>query len=131
MTERVALIGQEITQVLSGRQELLFAILYGSAATEERFRDLDIAVFVRRDAVPVESELDFAFSLADELEKVAGMPVDVRVVNDAPLPFRFNVRQGQPLLIRDEEAYYAFVERAWDEWLDFEPVAMQYVRDMR
>jgi uncharacterized protein len=131
LTGPVASIGQEIGLALAGREEVLFAILYGSAVTEARYRDFDVAVFVRRDVVPRDAEFDFVFALADELEQVVPLPVDVRVVNDAPLPFRFNVSRGAPLFIRDEELYYAFVERAWDEWLDFEPVANQYLRDMR
>jgi len=39
---------QKLTLVLAGRPEILFAILYGSAATEDRFRDLDIGIFVDR-----------------------------------------------------------------------------------
>lgn len=48
------------------------------------FNDLDIAVWVDRTMVPADSDLDFAFALADELEALVPYSVDVRVVNDAP-----------------------------------------------
>ncbi|MFB0536095.1 MAG: nucleotidyltransferase domain-containing protein [Anaerolineae bacterium] len=116
---------------LQDRPEILFAILYGSAAEGRPFQDLDIGLFVDRASVPVSAELDYAFALADELERVAPHPVDVRVINDAPLPFRYNVSRGIPLLVHDKEVFARFLERTWDEFLDFQPVAMQYLEELQ
>lgn len=116
---------------LQDRPEILFAILYGSAAEGFPFQDLDIGLFVDRASVPVSAELDYAFTLADELERVASCPVDVRVINDAPLPFRYNVSRGIPLLVNDKEVFARFLERTWDEFLDFQPVAMQYLKELQ
>jgi hypothetical protein len=44
--------------------------------------------------------------------------------------FRYHVSKGLPLRINDEEAYFHFLERTWDDYLDFYPVAMPYVRDL-
>jgi predicted nucleotidyltransferase len=116
---------------LQDRPEILFALLYGSAAEGLAFQDLDIGLFVDRASVPASAELDYAFALADELEQVALHPVDVRVINDAPLPFRYNVSRGIPLMVNDKEAFAHFLERTWDEFLDFQPVAMQYLQELQ
>jgi predicted nucleotidyltransferase len=116
---------------LQDRPEILFALLYGSAAEGLAFQDLDIGLFVDRASVPASAELDYAFALADELEQVALHPVDVRVINDAPLPFRYNVSRGIPLMVNDKEAFARFLERTWDEFLDFQPVAMQYLQELQ
>jgi predicted nucleotidyltransferase len=116
---------------LPDRPEILFAILYGSAAEGLPFRDLDIGLFVDRVSVPASAELDYAFALADELEQVASHPVDVRVINDAPLPFRYNVSRGILLMVNDKEVFARFLERTWDEFLDFQPVAMQYLKELQ
>jgi predicted nucleotidyltransferase len=121
---------EALVRCLRNRPEIHFAILYGSAAEGRSFRDLDIGLWVDRASVPVLSELDYSFALADELEQVAPCAVDVRVINDAPLPFRYNVSKGIPLVINHKEAFYHFLERTWDDFLDFEPVAMQYLRDL-
>jgi predicted nucleotidyltransferase len=115
---------------LRDRPEIKFAILYGSAAEGRTFRDLDIAVWVERARLPVSAEFDSAFALADELESVVAHRVDVRVINDAPLAFRYNVSRGIPLLVNDDAAFTHFLERTWDEFLDFQPLAMQYLRDL-
>jgi hypothetical protein len=57
--------------------------------------------------------------------------VDVRIINDAPLPFRYNVSRGIPLVLNDRNAFFQFLERTWDEFLDFQPVAMQYLKELR
>jgi len=116
---------------LTGRPEILFATLYGSAAEGRPYRDVDVALFVDRTQVPAEAELDYSFDLADELERAVPCSFDVRVINDAPLPFRYNVSRGKALVINDHERFYLFLERTWDDWFDFEPVAMRYLRDLK
>jgi len=115
---------------MSGRSEVRFAILYGSAAEGLAFGDLDVGVFVDRAQVSPDTDLDYALALADELAAIVSFPVDVRVINDAPLPFRYNISRGIPLTVQDYERFYAFLEGAWREYLDFQPIAMQYLRDM-
>lgn len=121
----------DLTQHLSGRPEIIFAVLYGSAVDGERYRDLDVGIMVDRARVPAAASLNYAFGMSATLEKALQFPVDVRVLNDAPLPFRYNVSRGRPLLVRDWGAWFDFRERAWDEYLDFQPVALAYLREMR
>ena len=115
---------------LADRPEILFAILYGSASEGRTFRDLDVGLYVDRAQVAASDDLDYAFDLADALEAVAPHPADVRVVNDAPLGFRYNVSRGIPLVVHDAETYARFLERTWDEYLDFEPVARRFLKEM-
>ncbi len=122
---------EKLVQVLQGRREIHFALLYGSAVEGQPFRDLDIGLVVDRTIVPASADWDYAFALADELEDRVAYPVDVRVINEAPLPFRYNVSCGKPLVIHDREAFYRFLERTWDEFLDFKPVALQYLQEVR
>jgi predicted nucleotidyltransferase len=123
-------VKEALVGCLQNWPEFHFAILYGSAAEGRSFRDLDIGLFVDRTLVPASSELNYVFALADELEQVAPCSVDVRVINDAPLPFRYNVSKGIPLVVNHKQAYTHFLERTWDEFLDFQPVAMQYLREL-
>lgn len=122
---------QTLARLLETRLEIRFAILYGSAAEGGRFQDVDIALFMDRSMVPPAADLDYEFSLASELERAVPCPVDVRIINDAPLPFCYQVSRGVALLVHDRPAFYHFLERTWDMFLDFEPVAMQYLKEQR
>jgi len=115
---------------LRDRPEILFGLLYGSAAEGHPFQDLDVGVYVDRARVPPDLDVDYGFSLAEELNRRLPYPVDVRVMNDAPLAFRYNVSCGTPLIVNDREAFLGFLERTWDEYLDFQPIAMQYLKEL-
>ena len=128
---KIASIKKVLIQFLQNRAEIYFAVLYGSAAENQAFRDIDIGLFVNREVVPPASDLDYAFTLADQIQDLIKFPVDVRVVNDAPLPFRYNVSRGIPLVVNDKELYARFLERTWDEYLDFHPVALQYLKEQQ
>ena len=122
---------ETLARSLAGRPEIRFALLYGSAAEGLPFRDLDIGVFVERASVAPESEWAYASALADDLSSAVPYPIDVSVVNDAPLPFRYNVSRGIVLVANDGDALAGFLERTWDEFLDFRPVAMLYLEELR
>ncbi|HLF27045.1 MAG TPA: nucleotidyltransferase domain-containing protein [Anaerolineae bacterium] len=126
LTQRI----DELRALLEGRAEIIFAILYGSASEGRPFRDLDVGLYIDRAQVAASDELDYGFRLADELQAAVSFPVDVRVVNDAPPGFRYNVSRGIPLVVNDAEAYARFLERTWDEFLDFQPVALRYLKEM-
>jgi predicted nucleotidyltransferase len=122
---------QQLASQLALHPEILFAVLYGSAAEGGPFRDLDVGLFVDRSLVPSLKDWDFAFELAADLEAVIPYPVDVRVINDAALPFRYSVSRGVPLLVNDEETWFNFLEWTWIMYFDFQPVAMQYLKEMK
>ncbi len=123
-------IRDKLARHLASRPEIVFAILYGSAAEGRPFRDLDVGIVVDRRRLPSSADLDYAFKLADELENAVPYPIDVRVINDAPLGFRYNVSRGLALLVNDRQAFANFLERTWDEYLDFQPVAARYFKEM-
>ncbi len=119
-----------IAEALASVDGLVAAVLYGSAAEGLPFRDLDIALVVDRRVWPAGEDWDRENRLADRLASFAPFPIDVRVVNDAPLGFRYHVTRGRPVLIRDEEAYAEFVERTWDVYFDFAPFARRYFEEL-
>lgn len=119
-----------LTGALDAREEVLAAFFHGSAEQGRPFRDLDVAVLVDREVVPAGDDLRYSAALADALSRAVAFPVDVRVANDAPPAFRDRVTRGTLLTCRSDAALVRFKERAWDEWLDFRPLALAYLRTM-
>lgn len=128
--ENLSKIKKVLILSLKSYPEIIFAVLYGSAAEGVSFQDLDIGLFVDQELVPVSAELAYIFDLVDNLRQVVEYPVDVRVINDAPLPFRYNVSRGTALVINDVEIFSHFLERTWDEFLDFQPIALGYLKEL-
>jgi predicted nucleotidyltransferase len=121
---------EQLRRRLSGRREIKFAMLYGSAAEGNDYNDLDVALYVDPALISGLDELLYGFRLEDELRQFVAHPVDVRIVNRAPAAFKFNVIKGIPLVIADEAAYYDFRERSWAEYLNLEPLHRAYFAEM-
>lgn len=111
------------------RPEITAVFLYGSAVDGGPSRDLDFAVYVDRSRVPSSGDVDLALALAAEFSEALARPADVVVINDAPLALRYAASRGPVVMARDAEAVARFKERTWDEYCDFGPVALGYLRE--
>ncbi|GAB6101043.1 nucleotidyltransferase domain-containing protein [Thermococcus atlanticus] len=109
-----------IKEFLMGREEVLFAYLHGSFLSGP-FRDIDIAVYT-------DGERDVFYEL--ELEERLGFPVDVRVLNNAPISFIFKVPKGELLFSRDEEKRCDFESRTMGDYHDFQYYLNAYRREI-
>ncbi|MCD6384158.1 nucleotidyltransferase domain-containing protein [Candidatus Sumerlaeota bacterium] len=119
-----------LRELISHRDEVIFAYLHGSFLSGEGFNDIDIAVFVDESHVPREKVLDYEFDLARQLQEVIKFPVDVRILNYAPLGFRYYATSEQVLFSRDEERRCEFLCRTWSAYFDFLPVSELYFKEL-
>ena len=93
----------------------MFAYLHGSFL-EDYFRDIDIAIYLNTE----KKNVLYALNLERELEEEVGFPVDVRILNHAPLSFKFGViEQGVLLFSKDEERLCDFESLTIVEYHDF------------
>ena len=102
-----------LMELLLKRDEIIFAYLHGSFL-EGPFRDIDVAVYVDSETHPFYEE-----ELEEELSNALGLPVDVRVLNEAPVTFRFRAIGGLLLFSRDERIRCDFEERTMREYHDY------------
>jgi predicted nucleotidyltransferase len=110
-------------------EEIVFAYLHGSFLGEGAFADVDVALFVDSAKVPKEYALSYELEKAVKLFRYTGLEIDVRVLNYAPLGFQFNVTKGRLLFTRDERFHQEFVERVWMEYMDFNFLSREILRD--
>lgn len=114
-----------IKKYLSERKDVVFAYLHGSFIEASEFRDIDVAVFT---AQPVK-EIEFESDLSYELTEKAGYPVEVRVINDAPVAFQMAaLGKGKVILNRQDELRTDFIEnigRKYREYSHFRNLALK------
>ena len=115
---------------LEGRPEVVFALLHGSFVAGGPYQDIDVAVWVGPSSRPETGWHRYAVGLAAELTMALKATVDVQVLNEAPLAFRYHALNGQLLLARDEELFHNLRERTWDDYFDFLPFARENLRGM-
>ncbi len=107
---------------------LLFAYVHGSFITDEKFRDIDAAVYLKATPLsPLQMELDLETELLGIVNKY---PVDVKILNDAPLSFRYNViKHGKRLVVIDDDARSDFEESTFSRYFDFAPYRKLYLKE--
>ncbi len=95
-----------VREELLRRPEILFAYAHGSFVKEEEFRDLDVGIYL---AAP--QGLFFEADLSHELSRLAGVEVDVKAIQAAPLAFQMAVvRDGKLLFSRNDELRTDFID---------------------
>lgn len=116
---------------LRSRSGLDFAYIHGSFLHEEQFGDIDIAVYLKEECFSGDLTTKVEIDLEVELERLAGYTVDVRVINNSPLSFRYNVIKGGKLLFAgNEDGQTCFVERTISAYIDFLPYRKRYLKEV-
>lgn len=130
--ERKNYIISLLTDNLRACAELDFTYIHGSFLSEEDFGDIDIAVYLKKGANPTsDSVTKFEIDLEIKLEKLTGYPVDVRVINNSPLSFRYNVlKSGKLLFAVNEDIQTDFAERTITAYIDFVPYRKRYLKEV-
>jgi hypothetical protein len=104
-----------LVETLEGVPEVLFAYVHGSFVERPFFRDLDVALWLRDSSKAFYYTVDFSATLEVEV----GVPVDLQVLNEAPLPFKFHVfAEGRLLFSRDEGLRMRLVDETLRHYFD-------------
>ena len=120
-------VRDQLATLLSAESRVAFACLYGSFAESQPFHDVDVGVYLRDDQLlgAVSLELD----LAQRLSEAVKLPVDVRILNAAPVPFLYHVLKGQILVSREEERLASVMEDTIRRYLDIAPLLRHYTQE--
>ncbi len=92
-------VKRKLLEALLPKEEILAALIYGSFVSSPVLRDIDVGVLAGG-RVPYEELPYYEEILSDELSRIIGIPVDVRVIDYAPPWFRAKVLEGEVLLER-------------------------------
>ena len=120
---------KKIASRIKKRENIIFSYIFGSFVRDDKFSDIDIGIFCR------ETEnidfLSFEFKLEEEINSIIKFPVDVRIINHAPLSFVFNViKEG--MLIKDEDPNERadFEGMIFKKYADFAIYRKRYLKEV-
>ena len=118
-----------IKDLLYAEPSIIFSFVFGSFLDGIAFRDIDVGIFV----TPVRPRflIDFELELSSRVEEALPryFRVDIKVINSAPLPFRFNVIRGKLLFSRDDRLLDEFIVSTVRQYIDFAPVRTRYLKE--
>lgn len=94
---------------------ILFAYVHGSLVEKGFFRDVDVAVWIRNPGDAFKYEVN----VSARLEVCLNIPIDLHVLNMAPLPFKHHVlTRGRLLFSRDEAERMRIVDETIRQYAD-------------
>ena len=109
-------------------KEIVAAYLYGSFITDLFFSDIDVGILMKND---IEKTLDFELGLESRLEKIVKYPVDVRVLNKAPLSFCRNVIRYRKVILDTKPNLRAdFEGQVLKQYFDFAYFQRRYLQEV-
>ncbi len=113
-------IYQRLRNELERTPGVRFAYLYGSVLESDRIHDVDIGLFLDETATAHQSSL--LDHLSATLRATVPVPVDLRVLNGAPLTFLYHVLRGRLLSCQDEDFLTDLIEDVARRYLDLAPL---------
>jgi len=129
---------ETITQIKNGlaqQKEIAWAYLYGSFLTEERFEDLDLAVYL------VPAYLKQCFYVMKEEQRLAIMlekflsprlEVDLKILNFAPIRFQYQVlKSGKLIYFRNPSEVIRYEGDTISRYLDYKSTFQIFENSLR
>ncbi|MBW1696344.1 MAG: nucleotidyltransferase domain-containing protein [Deltaproteobacteria bacterium] len=128
--ERKEHIVTQLVRLLEQRKEIIFSMLHGSFVSNDRFRDIDVAVWLAEDKMYPKDTLDYELSLSVEISYELNLPVDVKVLNFAPLGFQYYAVSGRLLTCTDDDFRVDTIVSIWNRYFDFLPKSKEFLLEM-
>lgn len=113
---------------LEKKEEIIFAYVFGSFITEEKYNDIDVAVYIKNEKI---DHIDYSISLSVEMEKEIKQPLDIKVINALPLPLKYHITKGILLFTKDEILHENFICDVWKKYIDFKYFSDIYIKELK
>ena len=119
------LIISKLKDILSKRDEIMFAYLFGSLSKgkETELSDVDVAIYINQNKLPPSSIFGYKADMISELEKNLDYDIDLVILNEASLLLSFNIiKNGELIFCNSEKEKVNFHFETQRDYLDFKPV---------
>ena len=118
---------QRITDLLAAKlmaePTVAFAYVFGSFLEMNPIHDVDVGIYLHPSDTKRETES--VASLARRLTDATGLPVDVRILNQAPMTFLYHVVRGHLLVSKNDDLLTSTLENVSRRYLDIAPFLLQ------
>lgn len=118
---------ERLKDFLRGRDEIVFAYVFGSFAEEEAFHDIDIGIYLSE--ISQEQSTQYGLALSQAISNRLRIPVDARVLNFAPASFLYQVIRGKLIIERNEEILARIREQTVQRYLDLKPLIYRGIKE--
>jgi len=122
---------QRITDLLAAKlmaePTVAFAYVFGSFLEMNPIHDVDVGLYLH--PFDIKGEAVSVAWLARRLTDATGLPVDVRVLNQAPMTFLYHVARGHLLVSKNDDLLASTLENVSRRYLDIAPFLLQATKE--
>ncbi|PMQ00882.1 MAG: nucleotidyltransferase [Dictyoglomus sp. NZ13-RE01] len=119
-----------VKKELEKRENIIFAYIFGSFVNSEKYNDIDVAIYVSD--FDREKVLEIEFELEKILEDKIKKPFDVRIINEAPLGFVYNVLINKIIIVdKDSLLRSDFESLTFRKYFDYKHLIDEYLREIK
>jgi len=120
---------EKISDILKAKEYILFAYIFGSFVSGYEVKDIDVGVFIS--SVENKSPLKLELKLEGEIEDAIHIPVDIRIINNAPSSFIYNVLKGGIVIVDNNKSLRSdFEGLVYKKYFDFQHLRNEYLREI-
>lgn len=119
----------KISHIFSTKKDIVFAYIFGSFISKDEFKDIDVGVYIYNieTATILKSELE----LERELEDIIRIPADVRIINNAPISFVYNILRNKVVILdNDIDLRSDFEGIVLKKYFDLQYFRREYLREI-
>jgi len=128
-SEKEKIIKEISSHLFQVHAEILFVYIFGSFISMRSFSDIDVGIVTMMD---LSKPLAYELELENRLEKTIKYPVDVRILNQAPISFSQNVfRTGRVIIDKNPNIRADFEGRILKQYFDFLPFQQRYLQEVK
>ncbi len=121
-------IASAMSEILMKTENIHFSYIFGSFIDIDiPFHDIDLGIYYAGNNRL--QMFEDANNLATVLIRKTGYPVDVRVLNDAPVSFLYNVLKGKLICEKNEDIRCQVMENTVRSYLDMKPILSQATKE--
>lgn len=124
--EKVKIIAR-LEELFEKERRIQFAYLFGSFIENIPFHDIDIGVGGR--GLSSKNAAGFSVELSKKINHRLNYPIDIRVLNFAPIPFRFHAVSGRLIYLKNEQVHSEFLEDTMRRYLDIQPILYRATKE--
>jgi len=127
-SEKEKIVEAIVSYLLKQYDEFIAVYIFGSFISERSFSDIDIGIILAKD---LSHPFDFELNLENRLEEIVKYPVDVRILDRAPISFSQNVfRTGRIIIDKEPNIRADFEGRILKQYFDFSPFQKRYLQEV-
>jgi uncharacterized protein len=121
---------KKINNFIQNQNEIIFAYIFGSFIEEEKFHDIDIAIYVNEKKTSSKSTF-YEIELSNQIESITSIPIDIIRLNSAPDAIVYRATKGLLIKNDNDNLRINYITACWKKYWDYQNIVQEYLSELK